>query len=97
MATRMAHPNHGFTHAYNNNDIAYLEKLGWSVEAEKKVEYRITIDHDVEHEPEPDSLLMNEEDEEFLLKELYFVTFGKKPHHMAKLETIRKAINDHGK
>lgn len=27
---RMKHPLHGFHHAYNTNDVAYLEKLGWS-------------------------------------------------------------------
>lgn len=32
MPTRMAHPLHGFTHAYDNNEIAYLKARGWSVE-----------------------------------------------------------------
>lgn len=32
MTTRMVHPQHGATHAYDTGEIQRLEKLGWSVE-----------------------------------------------------------------
>lgn len=32
MTTRMVHPLHGATHAYDAGEIARLEGLGWSVE-----------------------------------------------------------------
>lgn len=32
MTTRMVHPQHGATHAYDKGEIERLEKLGWSVE-----------------------------------------------------------------
>lgn len=32
MTTRMVHPEHGATHAYDKGDLERLEKLGWSVE-----------------------------------------------------------------
>ena len=76
MATRMMHPVHGFTHAYNNNDIAYLEKLGWSVE------------------PNAETVAAMTEADEIVIRKAYFDKFGKKPHHMAKLETIKKALDD---
>jgi hypothetical protein len=42
MTTRMTHPQHGATHAYDKSEIERLEKLGWSVEkpAEKPAEKR---------------------------------------------------------
>lgn len=33
MTTRMAHPEHGFTHAYDASEIKRLESFGWKVEA----------------------------------------------------------------
>jgi hypothetical protein len=38
MATRMQHPEHGWTHAYDEGEVARLEKLGWSVEKPPVVE-----------------------------------------------------------
>lgn len=32
MTTRMQHPQHGFTHAYNQSEISYLETRGWTPE-----------------------------------------------------------------
>ena len=70
MPILMQHEKHGFTHAYNANDKAYLENLGWSVKEEE-----VKQDEDA-------------------IRQAYFEKFGKKPHHMAKLETIKKALND---
>lgn len=72
MPTLMSHPKHGFTHAYNTNDVSYLTALGWSVKEDK---------------PEG-------KNEEEALRAAYLEKFGKKPHHMAKLETIKKALDD---
>jgi hypothetical protein len=33
-ATRMIHPDHGATHAYDEGEIAKLKAVGWSVEGE---------------------------------------------------------------
>lgn len=71
MPTRMKHPIHGYTHAYNTNDLDYLKGLGWSVD-----------------EPEV-------KDEEGDVIAAYVAKFGKKPHHFTKLETIKKALDDH--
>lgn len=35
MATRMVHPLHGATHAYDTGEVDRLKGLGWSVEGEK--------------------------------------------------------------
>lgn len=35
---RMKHEKHGFHIAYNNNEVAYLENLGWTKEAEEEKE-----------------------------------------------------------
>ena len=70
---RMTHPLHGFTHAHNTNEVAYLVARGWSVEEETQPEGK---------------------DDEEALRAAYFEKFGKKPHHMAKLETIKKALDD---
>lgn len=75
MPVRMQHPKHGFTHAYNTVDKAYLERLGWREEVAKPVE-------------------VTTEDEDAAIRQAYFNKFGKKPHHMAKIETILKALND---
>ena len=32
MATRMQHPDHGFTYAYDDTEIARLGTYGWTVE-----------------------------------------------------------------
>lgn len=77
MPIRMSHPKHGFTHAYNNNDISYLISLGWRVHVEEVKE----VDKKVE--------LSDDE-----IRAAYFKKFGKKPHHMAKIETLRKALDD---
>ena len=68
----MAHPLHGFTHAYNNNEKERLEALGWGVEVIKEIVL----------------------DDEAAIRKAYFEKFGKKPHHMAKLDTIKKALDD---
>ena len=70
MPIRMQHPNHGYMHAYNANDLAYLKALGWSVAEEPEVK-----------------------EEETDLIAAYVAKFGKKPHHMAKPETIKKALD----
>ena len=36
MPTRMTHPQHGATHAYDTGEIKRLEALGWSVEKPKE-------------------------------------------------------------
>ena len=41
MTTRMIHPQHGATHAYDNSEIARLKNLGWSVEAEPEKPARV--------------------------------------------------------
>lgn len=74
MAIRMAHPLHGFTHAYNNNEKERLEALGWGVEVVAVAEIVL--------------------DDEAAIRKAYFEKFGKKPHHMAKLDTIKKALDD---
>lgn len=39
MTTRMTHPEHGATHAYDKGEIERLEKLGWLKEGDSpKVE-----------------------------------------------------------
>lgn len=73
MPIRMKHPDHGYTHAYNTNDRAYLEGLGWSAE-------------EVKTESEMEAATRQ-----------YIEKFGKKPHHMLKLENILKALDDDGK
>lgn len=40
MPTRMTHPQHGATHAYDKGEIERLEKLGWSVEKPAEPEKR---------------------------------------------------------
>lgn len=37
-ATRMTHPQHGATHAYDSGEIAKLKGFGWSVEGEAPAE-----------------------------------------------------------
>jgi hypothetical protein len=45
MTTRMTHPQHGATHAYDTGEIEKLQKLGWSVEVP-------VINGDTHREPE---------------------------------------------
>lgn len=78
MPVRMQHPKHGYTHAYNTVDKAYLESLGWRVEEAKPVEPKVEI---------------TPEDEDAAIRQAYFNKFGKKPHHMLKIENILKALN----
>lgn len=35
MTTRMVHPLHGATHAYDNSEIERLKGFGWAVDGEK--------------------------------------------------------------
>lgn len=38
MTTRMMHPEHGWTHAYDASEVESLKAQGWIVEPEKKPE-----------------------------------------------------------
>ena len=77
---RMSHPKHGFHIVYNNSAVAEHEKLGWSVHIEPQ---HVVVDAAEDN---------NIED----LKAAYFAKFGKKPHHLMKLENIQKALDDNG-
>jgi hypothetical protein len=37
MAVRMMHTEHGWTHAYGDNEVESLKANGWEVESEKVV------------------------------------------------------------
>lgn len=45
MTTRMAHPEHGFTHAYSADEIEKLRKSGWRPETEVKAELDAAAAH----------------------------------------------------
>lgn len=49
MEITMKHEKHGRTTAYNNNDVAYLESLGWEKETPiVKIEVREEDQQDLE-------------------------------------------------
>lgn len=50
---RMKHPQHGFMHAYNSNEVAYLRKFGWAPEDEGLKPEQTADAIKSEAEPEP--------------------------------------------
>lgn len=44
MTTRMIHPQHGATHAYDHGQIEQLKKQGWSVETDEPPKRVVGVD-----------------------------------------------------
>lgn len=80
MTIRLSHPKHGFHNVYSEADVERHATHGWVRHVEP-----------VKAEP-----VKPVEDETEFLKAAYFHKFGKNPHHMMKLENIKKALNDNG-
>ena len=80
MEIRIFNPKHGWHVVYSHSEVERLAPHGWSVWVEPQ---HIVVDAAGDN---------NIED----LKAAYFAKFGKKPHHLMKLENIKKALDDNG-
>lgn len=93
MTIRLSHPKHGFHNVYNEADVERHAIHGWvrHVEPQSITASDVKANAESYFENMGDSLGPTDD---AYVRAAYLAKFGKKPHHMMKLENIKKAVND---